>query len=76
MATLIRNARVVLLDSVLTDYAVEVREGRIHRVAPSGSIELTDHNVVDAGGRYLAPGFIDMHIHGVQIGRASGRERE
>lgn len=65
MATLIRNARVVRLDSIQTDSVVEVRDGTIRRIGRSGSIEPTDHNVVDAGGRYLAPGFIDMHIHGV-----------
>lgn len=65
MATVIRNARVVLVDTVLPDHAVEVRDGRIHRVAPSGAIEAADHEIVDAEGRYLAPGFIDVHIHGV-----------
>ena len=37
------------------------RAGRPRRSAPAGS-------VVDLGGNYLAPGFVDLHVHGA-VGR-------
>jgi len=38
---------------------VEIRDGRIVSVGPSAG----NDNVVDVSGRYLAPAFIDSHVH-------------
>ena len=41
---------------------VLIHEGKIVEVRPVGS-GVSDSNSVDAGGRYLLPGFIDTHVH-------------
>lgn len=56
------NARVIDGDSVSQPMSVLCGDGRI--IAVGGSAP--DAQVLDAGGRYLAPGYIDLHIHGVQ----------
>jgi N-acetylglucosamine-6-phosphate deacetylase len=59
------NGRVILPDRALDDGAVVARGGRITAVgrredlvAPKGA------TVVDAGGGLIAPGFVDIHVHG------------
>lgn len=41
---------------------VRIEDGRIAEVAPAGS--LSGGEVLDASGRYVTPGFVDIHIHG------------
>ena len=61
----VTNASVVLGDRVVADGAVEVEGTRIRRVSSMHDAgERSDARVIDAGGRLLAPGFIDLHIHG------------
>lgn len=43
--------------------AVLVEGERIHDIVPQQRLA-ADMEVLDAGGRYVAPGFIDLHIHG------------
>lgn len=43
---------------------VVIENGRIKAVAAPGSVAATaDARVVDAGGRILMPGLVDMHVH-------------
>lgn len=63
--TLFRNARLALEDGIESG-AVLVRDGRIAQVftrqtTPSG---LSDRESIDLVGAYVAPGLIDIHIHG------------
>jgi N-acetylglucosamine-6-phosphate deacetylase len=63
---LINHATVVLLDELKEDYSVYCENGIIKKLAPSRT--MNDHfadQIIDAAGNYLAPGFIDMHFHGV-----------
>ena len=63
---LINHAAVIGLESVLVDHSVYLENGLIEKIAPSA--EMTSQSadkVVDAGGDYLAPGFIDLHFHGI-----------
>jgi N-acyl-D-amino-acid deacylase len=62
MKTLIRGARVID-GSGAPWFAADVRlqDGRIESVAPD--LDADGGEVVDAAGRYLAPGFIDAHCH-------------
>jgi imidazolonepropionase-like amidohydrolase/Tol biopolymer transport system component len=62
---LIRGARVIDgRGSPLSQPSdVLVRDGRIVRIAPAGSIEDGRARVIDARGRYLVPGLIDLHAH-------------
>lgn len=41
---------------------VRIEGGRIAEVAPAGS--LAGGEVLDAAGKYVTPGFVDIHIHG------------
>lgn len=62
---LIENARVVLLDRVEEGWCVLADQGRIERVGPRGEFgEAEADCVVDAARRYLAPGYVDIFIHG------------
>ena len=63
---LIRNATIVARDSLVEDQAVLCEAGKISRIAPSSQL-LREHadEIVDASGCYLAPGYIDLHFHGL-----------
>jgi len=60
---LIKNARLVQPDGIRTGLEVLCRDGRIVLVA-AGPADARGAEVVDAGGAYLGPGLIDLHIHG------------
>lgn len=66
MATLlITNATLITPEREQRDHAVLCENGRLRRVGPSADLQGQDADeVVDAGGLYLAPGFIDLHLHG------------
>ena len=56
-----RNANVILPDRILPEAGLTCRDGII--------VELGSHvsagiNAIDLGGMYLAPGFVDLHVHG------------
>lgn len=57
------NARVVGPSSVF-DGDVLVRDGVIAAIALGGGADWPADQVVDVAGRYLSPGFIDIHTHG------------
>lgn len=67
MKRIFRNAQVILRDRIL-DKGIVVCEGdRIVEIREShpSDLRLDDHHhVIDLGGRYLSPGFIDIHLHG------------
>lgn len=63
--TAIVNVKLVTPHAVVPDGAVLVCGDRIAMCGRRGSFELPDDAVViDGGGRYLGPGFIDIHCHG------------
>lgn len=60
--TLFRNVNIVK-ENTVEKGEVLVRDGKIAEVAPM--IEATpETEIIDGGGRYLSPGFIDLHVHG------------
>ena len=65
--TVFTNATLVLLDRLLTGAEVIVDAGRIVYVALAGVVGHPDDDppeVIDLSGMYLAPGFVDLHVHG------------
>ena len=63
---LIANADVVLPDHVLNGHSVLCEDGRIKQIAPATEFKsVAGIEVIDAAGKYLAPGFIDLHLHGI-----------
>lgn len=58
------NARIIKDNSILEGYTVLFEE-KILRLMEGNALKgLEMEEVFDAAGRYLSPGFIDVHIHG------------
>ena len=65
-ATIFTNARLVLPAGVRDGFELIVREGRIEEIRPAEKTIRRD--AIDLEGNFLAPGFVDLHLHGA-IGR-------
>jgi len=61
------NARLIFSDGIRDGLEVVVEEGKIVAICER-SLAQQKHEVIDLDGNYLAPGFIDLHVHGA-IGR-------
>ena len=60
---IIVNAKVIFPGEIREGLAVVCRNGRIADILPAA--ELGENvETVDAGGLYLSPGFVDIHVHG------------
>src|ERR1041385_8367862 len=58
------NARLILPDGIRDGLELVVEDGKIAEIREQSSVA----EAIDLRGNYLAPGFIDMHIHGA-LGR-------
>ena len=77
------SSRTLLLDggtvvdprdgSIAADVSVRIRDGRIVEVSPRGTAR-EDPNTerIDAAGRFIVPGYNDMHSHALNLGNPSG----
>ena len=55
------NARIIFPDAIRGDVDVVVRDGKIVEIrAPASHADQT----IDLHGNFLAPGFVDIHVHG------------
>ena len=67
---ILANARLVFPDGIRDGLQVVVAEGKIAAIRPiTPSVRRIDEQlrgeaVIDLNGNYLAPGFIDLHVHG------------
>ena len=59
---LFTNGRVWLDGSWKTGFDIMVKDGKIVDIKPQGVYQ--DGHVIDAEGKYMTSGFIDIHIHG------------
>ena len=57
------NGRIVLEDKVLSNYGI-IFDGKIQKILPMDEINLEEYEVIDAEGKIVAPGLVDIHIHG------------
>src|SRR5574342_712963 len=57
------NGPIILPNSIESGKAVIVEEGKIVAIANVGDIG-SDIRVIDVGGRWVAPGLVDIHTHG------------
>jgi N-acetylglucosamine-6-phosphate deacetylase len=73
---ILTNARLISPDGIRDGLEVIVEEGRIRAIRPPAprlrrtgeQTRTSSKDVVDLDGNYLAPGFIDLHVHGA-LGR-------
>jgi N-acetylglucosamine-6-phosphate deacetylase len=61
------NARLIFPDGIRDGLEVVVQQGKIAAIRER-SLAHGEHEVIDLNGNYLAPGFIDLHVHGA-LGR-------
>src|SRR4051794_7539093 len=59
---ILTNARFIFPDGIREGLEIIVRDGRIAEIRPQEKAAGEDR--LDLGGNYLAPGFIDLHVHG------------
>ena len=68
------NLRLILPDRICDGLEVVVKEGKIAALRPAAprlqrtAERVHGKEVIDLNGNYLAPGFIDLHVHGA-LGR-------
>ena len=60
---LLTNARLLLPDKISPKGAVRIQDGRIAAIATHLEAQPAEP-VMDLGGQFLSPGFIDIHVHG------------
>lgn len=63
MKTLFKNARLVLENCTVPGWLV-TEDGKISALDEGNFADSFDGEIIDCDGAYLAPGFIDTHIHG------------
>ena len=61
------NARLIFADGIRDGLDVVVEEGKIAAICER-SLAHREHEIIDLNGNYLAPSFIDLHVHGA-LGR-------
>ncbi|PYJ74805.1 MAG: N-acetylglucosamine-6-phosphate deacetylase [Verrucomicrobia bacterium] len=61
-----RNARLIFPDGIREGLEIVTQHGKIVEIRQQTKAPAND--VVDVDGNYLAPGFVDLHVHGA-IGR-------
>lgn len=57
------NGRLVMTDSVMTGMAI-VFDEKIRAIVPEHEINREEYEIIDARGNLVAPGLVDIHIHG------------
>jgi len=57
------NGDVITSQRIIKNGSVLIVDGKIAEVS-EGSIECSNATIIDARGKYISPGFIDIHIHG------------
>ncbi|GAB3247246.1 amidohydrolase [Arthrobacter pigmenti] len=73
MTIAITNAHVVPIESEPFDGTVVITKGRISAMGPKAKVP-RQAEVIDAGGQWLLPGFIDAHTHLGVHEEAEGKE--
>lgn len=60
----LKNANVVTPDGVVSKGIIDVENGRIKQIREESDSKSDDKNAIDLKGKYVFPGFIDLHVHG------------
>ncbi len=59
--TCIKNADVVIPGEILKNKYLLIKNGKIADICNN---PVSADDVIDAGGKYILPGFVDIHVHG------------
>ena len=62
----IAGGDIVLPDRILTSASLIIDSERIGAVEPAARVDSPGATLVDASDCYVVPGFIDVHVHGVE----------
>ncbi len=57
------NGKVILPDRIADNLAI-IFDSKIQKLAHINDIDVSEYEVIDACGKYVSPGLVDMHIHG------------
>ncbi len=57
------NGNIITPNGVLNDGVLLIADGKIAEISAK-NIEIANAIEIDAQGKYVSPGFIDMHVHG------------
>lgn len=57
------NGRIVLTDKVISGSAI-VFDEKIRAIIPESEVNQSEYEIIDAKGNLVAPGLVDIHIHG------------
>jgi N-acetylglucosamine-6-phosphate deacetylase len=64
---LIKNVKIIKENCITDNHSVLFENGKISKIYPEGQGKsISAEETLDGSGRFLAPGYIDMHIHGVK----------
>ena len=58
------NATLILPDRLIPGGAVDVEHGRLTAVGRLDELPRWSGSTIDANGDFVAPGFVDLHVHG------------
>jgi len=62
---IITNGNIVTSQGILENHSVLIEGGVIQQILPvAQASRFQDAEVIDAGGGFVAPGFVDIHVHG------------
>ncbi len=65
MKTLVKNAQIITPIRILEKAGLYIEDGIIKKIIVNGEeSNINADKIIDANGKYLAPGFIDIHTHG------------
>lgn len=57
------NGKILLKDKAIENSAI-IFDEKIQKITDLENINISDYEIVDADGNFVAPGLVDMHIHG------------
>lgn len=65
MKTVLINGKIILPYSIIEDGFIAFENGKIKKIGRGEfTCKCKDVEIIDVGGKYISPGFIDQHIHG------------
>ena len=63
----IKNGRIMTPDGVIENGSIRIEGEKIAVIGRAGDVEFAeDAEVIDAAGKWVLPGFIDIHCHGAK----------